>query len=115
MTNRQFKNFLINKSEGEICFSFSKKRNESQMFFRAKVKSTDITEQIRSIDVTSQCVTFIRNEVKNYEFALDNSYCDSDDISLNYETFKLNRPVEWVTFLLNDREYAIVCFQSFIN
>ena len=31
ITNRQLKNFLINKFGGEICFSYSKKINESQM------------------------------------------------------------------------------------
>ena len=68
------------------------------MFFSSKVKSTDITEQVRSIDVIIECAKPIRNQMKNYNFDLDESYCDVDDISLSYDVLVKNRPLEWNTF-----------------
>ena len=113
INNRRLKNLLMEKFGEDLCFTYSRKRQDSQMFFSSKVKSTDIAEQVRSIDVIIKCAKRIRNQMKNYNFDLDESYCDAYDISLIYDVFVKNRPLEWNTFCsaLLDHEVILTARQ----
>ena len=46
VSNRQLKTMLINLLGDEICFSYPKDRQKSQMFFSAKIQTTDIAETL---------------------------------------------------------------------
>ena len=43
---------------------------------------------------------------KTFNFGLDNSYCDGDDVSISYESFKRKRPAVWEKFfnILTDQK-----------
>ena len=68
------------------------------MFFSSELKSPDIANTVRNTDVTVECAKLLREECKTFDFGLDNSYCDGDDVSISYESFKRKRPAEWEKF-----------------
>ena len=71
---------LIDHYGDEICFSYPKGRQKAQMFFSAKVKSVDIAETLRLNDNIKSCAKNLREERRNYDFGLNNSYCSSVDL-----------------------------------
>ena len=97
INNRRLKNPLIEKFGEDLCFTYSRKRQDSQMFFSSKVKSTVIAEQVRSIDVIIECAKRIRNQMKNYNFDLMNRIV-TQMIFHSAMTCSSNRPLEWNTF-----------------
>ena len=76
------------------------------MFFSSNIKATDIAETVRTADEVSVCANLLRDECKGYDFSLQNSYRDADDLSISYNTFKENRPVVWDKFLKSLLEQA---------
>ena len=65
---------LIDHCGDEICFSYPKDCQKSQMFLAAKVKSVDIAETLRLNDNIKSCAENLREECQNYDFGLNNSY-----------------------------------------
>ena len=92
------KSLLIDKYGESICFTYSKKKQDSQMFFSANVKSVDMAEQLRSVKVTAECGKIIRRVLQKVDFGLERSFCDGNDVSISYNTFLENRPEEWMDF-----------------
>ena len=66
----------------EICLSYPKNRKKSQVFFSTKVKSVDIAQKLRLNDSIKSCAGKLREECRNYDFGLNNSYCSSEDLSV---------------------------------
>ena len=68
------------------------------MIFSIELKSTDIANTVRNTDVTVECAKLLREECNKIDVGLDNSYCDGDDVSIRYESFKRKWPAEWGKF-----------------
>ena len=73
-------------------------RQKSQMFFSAKVKSVDIAETLRLNDSIKSCAEKLREECRNYNYGLNNSYCSSEDLSVSLCQLTENHPMAWTTF-----------------
>ena len=106
ITNRVLKSHLITRFGNQICFTYPSDASLSQMFFSSNIKATDIAETVRTTDEVSVCANLLRDECKGYDFSLQNSYRDADDLSISYNTFKENRPVVWDKFFKSLLEQA---------
>ena len=53
---------------------------------------------IRCVDSISECAKALRSACKAYDFELDSSYCDANDLSISYKKYTLNRPPPWTKF-----------------
>ena len=106
ITNRVLKSHLITRFGNQICFTYPSDASLSQMFFSSNIKATDMAETVRTTDEVSVCANLLRDECKGYDFSLQNSYRDADDLSISYNTFKENRPVVWDKFFKSLLEQA---------
>ena len=52
----------------------SKDKSKSQMFFSRSDTTEDLVEKLRSNDAVTVCAKLLREEVKYYNFHLDDSY-----------------------------------------
>ena len=83
INNHQLKNLLIEKYGEEIGFAYSRKRNDSQMFYSVNIKSTGMALQLQSNDFAEEFAKLLRQELLEFDFGLDASYCDGDNIKLS--------------------------------
>ena len=98
ISNRQFKQLLVKTFGDKICFSYSYQKSESQMFFSTEIRSGEFVKKIRCTDVITDCAKVLRNECKVFDFGLDSSYCDGNDVSTSQKAFIRNRPGTWDKF-----------------
>ena len=70
------------------------------MFYRTNLPSSNLVEIVRNADPIEDCAKLLRQECKAYDFGIDNSYCDANDLNLSFESFKSNRPSMWAKFFL---------------
>ena len=96
--NRDIKDYLQKKFGYEIGFCSAHQKSDSEMFFSTQISKGDLVGKIRSTDVVSECAKMLRNESKDYNFRLDSSYCDGNDVSVSNDLFKENRPPLWDKF-----------------
>ena len=68
------------------------------MFYSTSIPSNDIVENLRNEDPVEICAQNLRTECENYDFLLDSSYRDSNDIKLSIKKFEENRPETWKQF-----------------
>lgn len=54
----------------EICFTYPKDRQKSQMLLSTKIKTADIAETLRVIDPIKSCAETLREECCNFVFGL---------------------------------------------
>ena len=63
------------------------------MFFSTEMTSGEFLKKIRCTDVITDCaIIVLRNECKVFDFGLDSSYCDGNDVSTSQKAFIRNRP-----------------------
>ena len=74
VTNRDVKNLLIKLLGEDVYFMHSKDKSKSQMFFSRSDTTEDLVEKLRSNDAVTVCAKLLREEVKYYNFHLDDSY-----------------------------------------
>ena len=102
--NRQNKNLLINYFGEGICFTYPNDRKKSQMFFSTNVRAGEIAESLRSKtdeDIIIACAKTLREECNSYNFDIDYSYCDANDVTISFNIYKDDRPKRWETFFKN--------------
>ena len=71
------------------------------MFFLAELRSTDIMESLRSREMKDSiqvCAQKLKEECANFDFNLDDTYCDIDDINKSSSFYQENRLDAWETF-----------------
>ena len=71
---------LINQFGEEICFTHPRDRTKSQMFFSTKICPADVIETLRVSDPVKICAAKLRKECEDFDFLLENSYGDADDL-----------------------------------
>ena len=98
INNRRLKNMLISEFGEEICFSFSRDKTKSQMFYSSRIKSVEIVETLRSSNPIIACAEILHTECKEFDFGLDNSYCDAKDVKIAINSYKSCRPNNWELF-----------------
>lgn len=98
LSNQNLKKRLIETFGDEICFSYPKDKRKSQVFFSRHVQTTELVETIRSQDVIKDCARILKNECIEYEFSLEDSYKDANDVIASYNIFIKKRPAAWECF-----------------
>ena len=98
INNRQLKNLLIEKYGNQIGFTYPRKRNDSQMFYSLNIKSKDLAEQLQSNDFAEEFAKLFRKELIGFDFGLEDSYCDGDDLKLSHSLFKMTSFPTWERF-----------------
>lgn len=79
--NREVKVFLTNQFGGGIDFSYPDNLRKSMMVFSVSNTAANVfAERIRSVDSLQVCAALIRRSLDNYDFGLDDSFCDSHDL-----------------------------------
>ena len=99
INNRVLESKLVARFSDQICFTYPKDVSLSQMFFSVNIQAADIAETFRSNDAIKICGNILHDECKAYNFSLKNAYRDATDLSISYDIFKQNRPVQWEKFL----------------
>ena len=91
VTNRQVKSMLIERYKEGIVFTYPETKRSSQMFFGNNIQAIDIAETLKKCDRESvKTVTSkIEEEIKVYDFALDQSFCSSNDVLIS--SYKLSK------------------------
>ena len=89
---------LIAHYEHAVCFTYPKDQTNSQMFYSANITCEDVAERLRSTDTIKECAQKLRDECKQYQFELDETYKLAEDCDLSYDKYTTNRPASWVKF-----------------
>ena len=83
ISNRRLKEYLIKKYG---------------VFFSTDIDQDEMVKKIRSNYTISKCAKMLGMESRKYEFLLDSTYCDANDISLSHTKFTAERPPLWNKF-----------------
>ena len=98
ITNRHLKLCLQKKYGVNVGFCSAYRRSDSKMLFSTDVSKGDLVKKIRCTDVVSECARLLRDESKNYNFSLDSSYCNSNDVCISRKTFLQDIHPRWDKF-----------------
>ena len=99
ISNRKVKQMLIKHFGEEICITYPKEKNKSQMFFSTKICPATLIETLRVSDPVKICAAKLRKECEDFDFLLENSYSDANDLQYSLNQYKENRPESWELFL----------------
>ena len=98
VSNRALKKQLIDLYGDKICFCYPNDKTKSQLVFSRTIESSSLVETIRSHDAVEICAGILRDECKQYDFNLDNSFKSAEDLVSSYNSFKGQRPPSWEKF-----------------
>ena len=98
ITNMILKSELNERYDDQICFTYPKEKAKSQMFFSTNLQASDITGTVRKTDSIIICAKTSRHECEMFDFSLEISLKDANDLIQSYQLHKNNRPVEWQNF-----------------
>ena len=82
ITNRRLKEYLI-KKYSRLAFLARIESQNRRCFFRLIFIKINWS---RKTEVVSECAKMLRRETKDYDFQLNTSYCDANDIALSLAT-----------------------------
>ena len=101
MDNRKVKILLVKHFGDKICFTYPHDRKLSQMVFSNMFSCSTVVETLRShaINKVKSVADELRSEVKAFDFGLDDSICNGDDVNLSMDKYKSNRPKKWLEFV----------------
>ena len=99
--NRRTKVLLLKYFQDTICFTYPDNKRNSQMVYSSSLLQSNILETLRSSEKSGpqMCALELLHECKNYEFALDATYCTSDDVTLSMDHYRSHRPQQWMQFI----------------
>ena len=83
---------LIAHFREEICFTYPRDKSKPQMFYSTNICATDLVETICRTDSVKICAEKMRKECEEFDFLLDNSYCDAEDLECSLNHCKEHRP-----------------------
>lgn len=98
ITNKQVKTLLIDHFGEDISFTYPRKRSKSQLVFSTKTSLKQTVKKIWSSNPLAEVTDQLANELKNYDFQLEDKYCDEHDLESMLLHFENNRPQFWDTF-----------------
>ena len=68
------------------------------MFFSSSIKTGTVVDKLRNQDPIKICAQILKDECKEHDFKLEDSYKSSDDLVLSYNDWISNRLSHWETF-----------------
>ena len=79
--NKIVKKILINHFGENICFTFHPNNPfKSQIVFLKNITISDVVEKVIYQDAIKECASILKAECSNYDFELDRSFCNADDL-----------------------------------
>ena len=69
------------------------------MSFSTKICPATLIETLRVSDPVKICAAKLRKECEGFDFLLENSYSDANDLQYSLNQYKENRPESWELFL----------------
>lgn len=92
--NQDIRKRLQNHFGNSISFSYSTAANKSMMVFsNNETLHCAMAENIRSNDPIKICAQTIRNSLLEYDFNLNDKFCDSNDLKSAWEDMKIPDPL----------------------
>ena len=98
ISNCKVRKMLIKQFGEEICFTYPRDRTKSQMFLSTKICPADVIETLRVSGPVKICAAKLRKESEDFDFLLENSYSDADELEYSLNQYKQNRPESWELF-----------------
>lgn len=98
ITNKQVKTLLIDHFGDDISFAYPRKRSKSQLVFLTKTSVKQTVKKIWTSNPLLEVTNQLASELKNYDFQLEDKYCDENDLECTLSRFDKNRPQFWDAF-----------------
>ena len=89
--NRDVKVFLMDQFGGKIDFTYPSAVNKSIMVF--SVPNNVLADHIRSVDPVQVCASAMRKALNDYDFGLEDSFCDAQDLKHALSNMNIPEPV----------------------
>ena len=80
------------------CFTYLNDGKKSQMLFSTNFYTGEIAESLCSKADDGVRKNITNEECNLYKFDIDNSYCDANDVNINFNMYKDDRFKSWQTF-----------------
>lgn len=94
INNRDLKVMLQNQFGSKILFSYPHEANKSIMCFAADICNVEsLAETIRNTDPIKDCANKLRNCLLEYNFGLEDRFCDVSDLRASWDDIVVPGPV----------------------
>ena len=106
VSNRAAKRLIIELYGDTVCFTYPTNKRISQMDFSVNSNSASLLESIRQASPVQQVATQLAQELKDYKFGLERSFCEPRDLQLSTDVLLKNPPAKWeefCSFLFKDK------------
>ena len=98
VSNRAVKQLIIELYGDGVCFTYPTNKRISQMVFSTKSNPASFLESAR-VSPVQRVASSLEQELKAYNFGLDKSFCDPQDLQLSLTALHENPPAKWEEFL----------------
>ena len=98
VSNRAVKQLIIELHGDGVCFTYPTNKRISQMVFSTKSNPASFLESTR-VSPVQRVASCLEQELKDYNFGLDRSFCDPRDLQLSLTALHENPPAKWEEFL----------------
>ena len=100
VTNRAVKQLIIELYGDAVCFTYPTNKRLSQMVLGTNSSPGALVECLR-ISPVQQVATQLSQEISEYSFELQKSFCEPEDLQLSMDMFSKNQPPIWEEFCSN--------------
>lgn len=97
VSNRVVKHLIIELYGDAVCFTYPSNKRMSQMVFCTKSSPEALIESLR-VPPIQQVATELAQELKEYSFELQKSFCEPQDLKISMNLFSKNPPPTWTEF-----------------
>ena len=94
---RTVKQLIIELYGGDVCFTYPSNKRTSQMVFSTGRDPQSLAEAMR-VSSVQQVATTIAQELKDYTFGLEESFCEPRNLQLSASMLLKNPPPTWEKF-----------------
>ena len=82
---------ICQKSTGDKTSSTTNASNKSIMVF--SISSDKLADHIRTVDPIKECASMIREALDDYDFGLDDKFCDAQDLKTSLSNMPIPEPI----------------------
>lgn len=100
VSNRTVKHLIITLYGDTVCFTYPHNKRLSQMVFATQNASPQCLVESLRVSPVKQVARKLGQELKSYNFGLQQSFCDPKDLQLSSNILLKNQPVLWKEFCL---------------
>ena len=97
VTNRTAKQLIIELYGGDVCFTYPSNKRTSQLVFSTGCDPQSLVEAMR-VSSVQKVATTLAQELKDYRFGLEESFCEPRDLQLSANMLLKDPPPTWKTF-----------------